>query len=84
MIVQMLQNHGHCPTSLLDILATERSRDRFTSEDLSNATATLGFGAEGPSRPDFGDEIPESFIEDGLEGMFDDFVEGSGARLGDA
>jgi ubiquitin carboxyl-terminal hydrolase 25/28 len=64
MIVQRLQSHGHCPTSLLDILATERSRDRFTSEDLSKAITTLGFGAEGPLKLDFDDEIPENFIED--------------------
>lgn len=63
MIVQKLQNHGNCPTSLLEVLATERSRDRFTSDDLARAVAILGFGAEGPLRVDYDDEIPENFIE---------------------
>jgi ubiquitin carboxyl-terminal hydrolase 25 len=63
MIVQKLQSHGSCPTSLLEVLATERSRDRFTSEDLARAIEILGFGVEGPLGLDFDDEIPENFIE---------------------
>ena len=47
----------------MEVLATERSRDRFTSEDLAKAVITLGFGADGPLRLDFDDEIPEDFIE---------------------
>jgi hypothetical protein len=63
MIVQVMQNHDCCPTSLLEILATERSRDRFTSEDLARAVAVLGFGADRTLRIDFDDDISDDFIE---------------------
>lgn len=63
MIVQRIQSYGNCPTYLLEVLATERSRDRFTSEDLEGAVGILGFGVEGPLKLEFDDEIPESFIE---------------------
>ena len=47
----------------MEALATERSRDRFTSDDLGKACTILGFGAEGPLKLDFDDDIPEDFIE---------------------
>jgi ubiquitin carboxyl-terminal hydrolase 25/28 len=47
----------------MEVLATERSRDRFTNDDLARAVTTLGFGTEGPLSLDFDDETPESFIE---------------------
>jgi len=63
MIVERLQSHGNFPTFLLEILATEKSRDRFTREDLAKAVTTLGFGVDGPLKLEFDDEIPEDFIE---------------------
>ncbi|RDB19324.1 putative ubiquitin carboxyl-terminal hydrolase 2 [Hypsizygus marmoreus] len=62
-IVGLMQNFPGCPQSLPEILATERSRDRFTSEDLVKAASVLGFGPEGPLGVDYDDEIPENFIE---------------------
>lgn len=54
----------NCPSSLQEILLMERSRERFTNENLLSATKVLGFGADGPLAVEYDDaDIPESFIE---------------------
>lgn len=59
-----MQNFINCPQSLQEILATERSRDRFTIEDFNRAAVTLGFGVDGPLGVEYDEaDIPESFIE---------------------
>ncbi|KAF5385340.1 hypothetical protein D9615_001037 [Tricholomella constricta] len=64
-IVLVMQAFPGCPQSLPEILATERSRDRFTTEDLQQAAATLGFGPEGPLGVDYDEaDVPESFVEE--------------------
>ncbi|KAF8079191.1 hypothetical protein FPV67DRAFT_101469 [Lyophyllum atratum] len=63
-IVQVMQNFPGCPQSLPEILATERSRDRFTFEDLQRAAQTLGFGSEGALRVEYDEtDVEESFLE---------------------
>lgn len=59
-----MQEMGSCPSSLQDLVALERSRDRFVIEDVANAAAVLGFGADGPLRVEYGEaDIPDDFIE---------------------
>ncbi|KAF9469591.1 hypothetical protein BDZ94DRAFT_1151478 [Collybia nuda] len=63
-ILNVMIELGNCPPSLQEILLTERSRDRFTTEDLLSAIKVLGFGADGPLCVEYDDaDIPESFIE---------------------
>ncbi|GLB43607.1 putative peptidase C19 family protein [Lyophyllum shimeji] len=63
-IVQLMQNFPGCPQLLPEILATERSRDRFTAEDLQRAAQILGFGPEGPLGVDYDEtDVEESFLE---------------------
>lgn len=44
------------------LLATERSRGRFTSEDVQSAIRILGFGSENELRLDYDDDVDEEFI----------------------
>ncbi|KAG5635914.1 hypothetical protein H0H81_009676 [Sphagnurus paluster] len=63
-LVQTLQACGTCPASLQEILATERSRDRFTMEDLQSAAAILGFGPEGSLGVEYEPVgVDEGFVE---------------------
>jgi ubiquitin carboxyl-terminal hydrolase 25/28 len=58
-----MQEMGSCPSLLQDLMAMERSRDRFVAEDTANAAAVLGFGAEGPLRVEYEVDVPDDFIE---------------------
>ncbi|KAG6840763.1 hypothetical protein C0991_004548 [Blastosporella zonata] len=63
-IVTLLQNFPGCPQSLPEILATERSRDRFTSEDLDQAAWALGFGENNVLCVEYNEaDVPEQFLE---------------------
>ncbi|TFK68265.1 cysteine proteinase [Pluteus cervinus] len=62
-IVQTLREFADCPALLLDTLAMESSRDRFTLEDIHRATEILGFGAEGVLKVEYDNEIGDSWIE---------------------
>ncbi|KAF8628269.1 hypothetical protein AX15_004037 [Amanita polypyramis BW_CC] len=63
-LVRVMQEMGSCPSSLQDLMVMERSRDRFTAEDVSDATAVLGFGADGPLRVEYDElDVPDEFIE---------------------
>jgi ubiquitin carboxyl-terminal hydrolase 25/28 len=41
----------------------ERSRDRYTFEEVETASQILGFGSEGPLKVEYDNDIPEEFIE---------------------
>lgn len=59
-----MQEMGSCPSSLQDLVAMERSRDRFVIEDVANAAAVLGFGTNGPLGVEYGEtDIPDDFIQ---------------------
>lgn len=62
-LLKVFQDFGSCPTQLQDLLVMERSRDRFTTDDLENAASTLGFGPDGLLSVDYDDEIPDEFVE---------------------
>ena len=72
-IVRRLDSYGSCPASLMEVLATERSRDRVTSEDLARAGIVLGFvtGADGPLKLN---EIPQNIIEGAWEEYWKRFL----------
>ena len=44
------------------LLAIERSRGRFSSEDVRRAVAILGFGSENELRLDYDDDVDETFL----------------------
>jgi ubiquitin carboxyl-terminal hydrolase 25/28 len=62
-LVRAMQEMGGCPPFLQDLMAMERSRNRFVREDIFNAAAVLGFGAEGPLRVEYEVDVPDDFIE---------------------
>ncbi|KAG6880872.1 hypothetical protein C0993_003923, partial [Termitomyces sp. T159_Od127] len=63
-LVTMMQNFADCPQSLPEILATERSRDRFTTDDVQQAAMILGFGETGVLGVEYSEaDVPESFLE---------------------
>ncbi|KAG6836077.1 hypothetical protein H0H93_011620 [Arthromyces matolae] len=63
-IVTVMQNYADCPQLLPEILATERSRDRFTAEDVLQAASTLGFGENNVLGVEYNEmDVPEPFLE---------------------
>ncbi|KAH0591372.1 putative ubiquitin carboxyl-terminal hydrolase 2 [Termitomyces sp. J132] len=63
-IVTLMQNFPDCSQTLPEILATERSRDRFTTEDLQQAALTLGFGENRVLGVEYNEtDVPEQFLE---------------------
>ncbi|KAM6498575.1 hypothetical protein JOM56_006523 [Amanita muscaria] len=63
-LLRVMQEMGSCPSSLQDLIAMERSRDRFVADDIANAAAVLGFGTDGPLRVEYDDtDVPDDFIE---------------------
>ncbi|KAG2365462.1 hypothetical protein BDR07DRAFT_1449769 [Suillus spraguei] len=62
-IVAAIQSLGGVPSQELQTLVfEERSRGRFTEEDLENAAATLGFGRDGALRLELEDDIEDDFL----------------------
>lgn len=61
-IVKALQEYSSCPSQLQDLLAVERSRERFILEDVLAAATTLGFGFENVLHVEFDDDIPDEFV----------------------
>lgn len=62
-IVEVLQNCTACPASLQELVATERSRDRFTLNEVIKAAAALGFGPSGVLKVEYEAEVEDNFIE---------------------
>jgi hypothetical protein len=62
-------------------MAMERSRDRFTLEDVDTAARTLGFGVDNVLGLNYDDEIPEDIVEnawrDSVKRSWRDFEHGS-------
>ncbi|KAK7464469.1 ubiquitin-specific protease ubp2 [Stygiomarasmius scandens] len=81
MIVRLMDNLASCPQPLQEILASEESRQRFTEDNLLRAITLLGFGPEGHLKIDYGDDIPDKFIEDayksGLQMAWSDTTDGA-------
>ena len=50
------------PSDLQSVVIDERSRHRFTHQDLQKAATCLGFGKDGPLSLEFDDDIDEDFI----------------------
>ncbi|KAH7927253.1 cysteine proteinase [Leucogyrophana mollusca] len=62
-IVKAMQDLGDIPPhELQNIVMEERTRGRFTDEDLLNASKALGFGQDGPLSVEFEDDVPDEFI----------------------
>ena len=62
--MDVLQTYIGCPQLLQEVVATERSRDRFTTTEVERAAADLGFGPSGTLGVDYDEtDIEESFIE---------------------
>lgn len=62
-IVKIMEGLGSCPQSLQDIVVSEQSRNRFTTEDLQRAPIILGFGINGPLKVEYDSEIDDEFVE---------------------
>jgi ubiquitin carboxyl-terminal hydrolase 25/28 len=62
-IVKQLQEFGSCPPQLQELLAMERSRERFTSEDIATAATTLGFGIGNVLDVVYGEGVGDQFVE---------------------
>lgn len=57
-----MQDLGNSPSELQNIVLEERSRNRYTLEDLERAIKTLGFGKDGHLGVEFESDVPEEFI----------------------
>lgn len=84
-IVQTMQMMNEdTPMDLQNLILDERSRGRFTQDDLLKAVGTLGFGHDGPLRVDFDDSVEEEFIinawRDGIRRSWKDETNGSATR----
>jgi ubiquitin carboxyl-terminal hydrolase 25 len=62
-IIQAMQDLGQdTPTDLQSVVMEERTRHRYTRQDLEAAVKCLGFGNDGPLSIEFDDEVSEEFI----------------------
>ncbi|KAF8899278.1 hypothetical protein BD779DRAFT_1607774 [Infundibulicybe gibba] len=61
--VKIMEELASCPPQLQELLVAEKSRDRFTTDDIVSAATVLGFGLNGPLRVEFDLDIPDEFIE---------------------
>lgn len=62
-VVAAIQSLGGVPPQELQTLVLEeRSRGRFTEEDLQNAAGVLGFGKDGALRLELEDDIEDDFL----------------------
>jgi ubiquitin carboxyl-terminal hydrolase 25 len=75
--------HG-LSSSLQDLLATELSRGRWTTDRLVSASETLGFGKDGPLKLEWNQEIDDEFAinawRDAVKRTWSDTMDGSGSR----
>ncbi|KAF7337555.1 USP domain-containing protein [Mycena sanguinolenta] len=64
-LVLTLEHLGMASESvlLIQLLEAEQERGRFSYEDIDAAAATLGFGAEGPLKVEYGSDVPDEFVE---------------------
>jgi ubiquitin carboxyl-terminal hydrolase 25 len=62
-IVEVLQASASCPGLLQEVVATERSRDRFTQSEVENAAMDLGFGIQNVLHVDYDEDVDDLFIE---------------------
>ncbi|KAI9070249.1 cysteine proteinase [Trametes sanguinea] len=58
----MIQLGQNVPQELQTLIVEERSRFRFTPEDLQEAAKILGFGRDGELRVELDDEVDDDFI----------------------
>jgi ubiquitin carboxyl-terminal hydrolase 25/28 len=61
-IVKVMHDSGEAPQELQDLIIAERSRNRYTGEDLQSAARIFGFGADGPLGIEFEPDLDEDFI----------------------
>lgn len=62
-VVQAIQEFGEIPSQdLQNLVFEERSRNRFTEDDLRNAISVLGFGKDGPLRVELDADVDDDFI----------------------
>lgn len=62
-IVEAMQElRQDVPADMQSVVIDERSRGRYTHDDLQRAIKCLGFGNEGALRIDFDEEISDDFI----------------------
>ncbi|KAL4070474.1 hypothetical protein J3A83DRAFT_4525436, partial [Scleroderma citrinum] len=62
-IIQAIQEFGDVPAQdLQNLVFEERSRNRYTEEDLKNAISALGFGKDGPLRVELDADVDDDFI----------------------
>ncbi|KAL0565497.1 ubiquitin-specific protease ubp2 [Marasmius crinis-equi] len=81
-IITTMEQMASCPPALQDLLLTEQTRGRFTSEELQTATAMLGFGHDNALRVEYDNEIEEEFIENAWkECVKRSWMEPSGGEL---
>ncbi|EJD03499.1 cysteine proteinase [Fomitiporia mediterranea MF3/22] len=62
-VVDALRSVMQSPSSLETLLASERSRGRFTVSDVQTAIRTLGFGADNDLRVDYDEDVDEHFLQ---------------------
>ena len=87
-LVRIVQAVGEvdedAPMGLEDFVLKERTRNRFTQDDLLKAISTLGFGHEGPLKVNFNESVEEEFVinawRDGIRKSWRDEMNGSTTR----
>ena len=62
-VIQAIEAFGDIlQQDLQNLVFEERSRNRFTEDDLKNAISALGFGKDGPLRVELDAEVDDNFI----------------------
>lgn len=84
-IVQAMQvMNEDTPMDLQNLILEERTRNRFTEDDLFKAVSTLGFGHDGQLGVDFDETVEEEFVisawRDGIRRSWKDETNGTAIR----
>ncbi|KAI6048070.1 hypothetical protein EDC04DRAFT_2886852 [Pisolithus marmoratus] len=62
-VVQAIQEFGEIPPQdVQNLVFEERTRNRYTEDDLANAISVLGFGKDGPLRVELDADVDDDFI----------------------
>jgi ubiquitin carboxyl-terminal hydrolase 25 len=62
--VELLTSFSCCAAVLQELVVMERSRGRFTAQDVNSAIRILGFGSDNLLQVDYENDLGDEFIEE--------------------
>lgn len=63
LIYQSLEHINAAPVELANFIMDERTRGRFTNDNIGQACQTLGFGLDAPLKVEFEVDLDDNFLE---------------------